>query len=178
MTGQPTGTIYGLVAAGFLTAKDIADGYPVMNGFNNIQAGDVKYKDMNGDGEINEFDRTVIGGDKPTCYFGIDLGFEWKGLEVTALIQGAYNRDLYNSDRTLLEGFQVIGQSYGQAYTNLLNRWTPETAETATYPRLTAGGNMYNYGNNWNSSLFVQNRNYIRLKNATVSYKLPEKLLP
>ena len=174
MTGQPTGTIYGLVATGFLTAKDIADGYPVMNGFNNIQAGDVKYKDMNGDGEINEFDRTVIGGDKPTCYLGIDLGFEWKGLEVTALIQGAYNRDLYNSDRTLLEGFQVIGQSYGQAYTNLLNRWTPETAETATYPRLTAGGNMYNYGNNWNSSLFVQNGNYIRLKNATVSYKLPE----
>ena len=174
MTGQPTGTIYGLVATGFLTAKDIADGYPVMNGFNNIQAGDVKYKDMNGDGEINEFDRTVIGGDKPTCYFGIDLGFEWKGLEVTALIQGAYNRDLYNSDRTLLEGFQVIGQSYGQAYTNLLNRWTPETAETATYPRLTAGGNMYNYGNNWNSSLFVQNGNYIRLKHATVSYKLPE----
>ena len=174
MTGQPTGTIYGLVATGFLTAKDIADGYPVMNGFNNIQAGDVKYKDMNGDGEINEFDRTVIGGDKPTCYFGIDLGFEWKGLEVTALIQGAYNRDLYNSDRTLLEGFQVIGQSYGQAYTNLLNRWTPETAETATYPRLTAGGNMYNYGNNWNSSLFVQNGNHIRLKNATVSYKLPE----
>ena len=174
MTGQPTGTIYGLVATGFLTAKDIADGYPVMNGFNNIQAGDVKYKDMNGDGEINEFDRTVIGGDKPTCYFGIDLGFEWKGLEVTALIQGAYNRDLYNNDRTLLEGFQVIGQSYGQAYTNLLNRWTPETAETATYPRLTAGGNMYNYGNNWNSSLFVQNGNYIRLKNATVSYKLPE----
>lgn len=174
MTGQPTGTIYGLVATGFLTAKDIADGYPVMNGFNNIQAGDVKYKDMNGDGEINEFDRTVIGGDKPTCYFGIDLGFEWKGLEVTALIQGTYNRDLYNSDRTLLEGFQVIGQSYGQAYTNLLNRWTPETAETATYPRLTAGGNMYNYGNNWNSSLFVQNGNYIRLKNATVSYKLPE----
>lgn len=174
MTSQPTGTIYGLVATGFLTAKDIADGYPVMNGFNNIQAGDVKYKDMNGDGEINEFDRTVIGGDKPTCYFGIDLGFEWKGLEVTALIQGAYNRDLYNSDRTLLEGFQVIGQSYGQAYTNLLNRWTPETAETATYPRLTAGGNMYNYGNNWNSSLFVQNGNYIRLKNATVSYKLPE----
>ena len=174
MTGQPTGTIYGLVATGFLTAKDIADGYPVMNGFNNIQAGDVKYKDMNGDGEITEFDRTVIGGDKPTCYFGIDLGFEWKGLEVTALIQGAYNRDLYNSDRTLLEGFQVIGQSYGQAYTNLLNRWTPETAETATYPRLTAGGNMYNYGNNWNSSLFVQNGNYIRLKNATVSYKLPE----
>ena len=174
MTGQPIGTIYGLVATGFLTAKDIADGYPVMNGFNNIQAGDVKYKDMNGDGEINEFDRTVIGGDKPTCYFGIDLGFEWKGLEVTALIQGAYNRDLYNSDRTLLEGFQVIGQSYGQAYTNLLNRWTPETAETATYPRLTAGGNMYNYGNNWNSSLFVQNGNYIRLKNATVSYKLPE----
>lgn len=174
MTGQPIGAIYGLVADGFLSAKDIADGYPVMNGFNNIQAGDVKYIDMNHDGEINEFDRTVIGGDKPTCYFGVNLGVEWKGLEVSALIQGAYNRDLYNSDRTLLEGFQVRGQSFGQAYTNLLNRWTPETAATATYPRLTAGGNLYNYGNNWNSSLFVQNGNYIRLKNAVVSYKLPE----
>ena len=171
--GNRIGQMYGLEAIGFFNSQQEINNSPLQT-FSDVAPGDVKYKDMNGDGEINEFDRTVIGGDKPTCYFGIDLGFEWKGLEVTALIQGAYNRDLYNSDRTLLEGFQVIGQSYGQAYTNLLNRWTPETAETATYPRLTAGGNMYNYGNNWNSSLFVQNGNYIRLKNATVSYKLPE----
>ena len=174
MTGQPTGTIYGLVATGFLTAKDIADGYPVMNGFNNIQAGDVKYKDMNGDGEINEFDRTVIGGDKPTCYFGIDLGFEWKGLEVTALIQGAYNRDLYNSDRTLLEGFQVIGQSYGQAYTNLLNRWTPETAETATMPRLSENSGAHNAKQ---SSLWVKDGSYLRLKSLTIGYEFADKKL-
>ena len=181
MTGQPTGTIYGLVATGFLTAKDIADGYPVMNGFNNIQAGDVKYKDMNGDGEINEFDRTVIGGDKPTCYFGIDLGFEWKGLEVTALIQGAYNRDLYNSDRTLLEGFQVIGQSYGQAYTNLLNRWTPENTD-AKFPRP-----IYNdptdtetmYYNTFSASQMdfsVQNASFLRLSTLSLSYTFPKSV--
>ena len=177
MTGQPTGAIYGLVATGFLTAKDIADGYPVMNGFNNIQAGDVKYKDMNGDGEINEFDRTVIGGDKPTCYFGIDLGFEWKGLEVTALIQGAYNRDLYNSDRTLLEGFQVIGQSYGQAYTNLLNRWTPENTG-ASVPRVIANTSSgYNRYNPSDMDYTIQNASYLRLSTLTLAYSFPKPLL-
>lgn len=139
-TGRPVGAIYGLVAEGFFTSREEIENSPVIDGFNNIQPGDIKYKDMNGDKVINEFDRTVIGGDKPYSYFGIDLGFEWKGLEFSMFWQGAYNRELMLNDWTLLEGFQSSNQQYGQAYENMLDRWTPETAETATLPRLTAGG--------------------------------------
>ena len=105
-TGRPVGAIYGLVAEGFFTSREEIENSPVIDGFNNIQPGDIKYKDMNGDKVINEFDRTVIGGDKPYSYFGIDLGFEWKGLEFSMFWQGAYNRELMLNDWTLLEGFQ------------------------------------------------------------------------
>lgn len=173
-TDHETTAVFGLVADGFLSEEDIANNYPVMTGFNNIRPGDVKYKDLNEDGVINEFDRTIIGGDKPLGYFGLDLGFEWKGLEFSMFWQGVYNRDIYLSNRTLTEGFQNAGQGYGQAYTNIIDRWTPETAETAKYPRLTAGGNNYNQGNGWNSSMWLRSGNYIRLKNISLAYNLPE----
>ena len=175
-TGQPAGAFFGLVADGFLTAKDIAAGYPVIEGFNNIQPGDIKYVDMNKDGIIDVFDSQVIGGDKPLSYFGVDLGFEYRGFELSMLWQGVYNRDIYLGDRTLTEGFQSIGQSYGQAYEHLLNRWTPETATTAAYPRLSAGGNEYNQGNGWNSSFWLKSGNFLRLKNLTVAYNLPKSV--
>ena len=173
-TGRPEGVVFGLQANGFLTASDIANDYPVMVGYD-VQPGDVKYVDQNNDGVINEWDRVVIGGDKPVQFFGIDLGLEWKGFEFSMLWQGVYNRDLYVNNRTLVEGFQPIGNSYGQAYQNILARWTPETAETARYPRLTAGGNTYNYGGYYGSSLWMQNGNFIRLKNVALSYTLPER---
>lgn len=172
-TGQPLGAAFGLVADGFLTQQDIDNNYPIMAGYT-VQPGDVKYKDLNGDGIIDEYDRTVIGGDKPLQSFGIDLGLQWKGIEFTMFWQGVYDRDLYVGNRTLVEGFQSYGQAYGQAYENILNRWTPETASTATYPRLSAGGNNYNYGNNYNSSLWMHNGNFIRLKNIYLAYTFPK----
>lgn len=173
-TGRPAGAIWGLVADGFFTSKEEIETSPVIEGFDNIQPGDIKYKDLNGDNVINEFDRTVIGGDKPLSYFGIDLGFEWRGLEFSMFWQGAYNRDMQLNDWTLLEGFQAKGQHYGQAYENLLSRWTPETATTATFPRLTAGGNKYNQGNDWGSSFWLRSGNFIRLKNLSLGYNLPD----
>ena len=173
-TGRPVGAIYGLVAEGFFTSREEIENSPVIDGFNNIQPGDIKYKDMNGDKVINAFDRTVIGGDKPYSYFGIDLGFEWKGLEFSMFWQGAYNRELMLNDWTLLEGFQSSNQQYGQAYEYMLDRWTPEPAETATLPRLTAGGSKYNQGNGWNSSFWLRSGNFIRLKNISLGYNLPD----
>jgi TonB-linked SusC/RagA family outer membrane protein len=170
-TGRPVGVQFGLVADGFLTAEDLENGYPLIEGYENIQPGDVKYIDMNKDGVIDEFDRTVIGGDKPLSYYGAELGFEWRGLEFSMLWQGVYNRHIYLGDRTLTEGFQTIGQSYGQAYEILLNRWTPENAATATLPRLSAGGNGYNYQY---SSLWMKSGNFFRLKNIYLAYSLPE----
>ena len=173
MTGRPLGVTYGLVADGFLTAEDISNHYPVIAGYT-VQPGDVKYVDQNKDGTIDEFDRVVIGGDKPLQYFGVDLGLEWKGLEFSMLWQGTYNRDLYIDNQTLVQGFLSIGQTYGQAYENILNRWTPETAKTATYPRLSAGGNNYNMGAGWGSSLWMHSGDYIRLKNISLAYNLPD----
>lgn len=173
-TGRPAGAIYGLVADGFFTTREEIEKSPVIEGFENIQPGDIKYKDLNNDKVINEFDRTVIGGDKPYSYFGIDLGFKWRGLDFSMFWQGAYNRDLYLQDWTLLEGFQANGRYYGQAYENMLGRWTPETAESVTFPRLTAGGNEYNRGNGWNSSFWLRSGNFIRLKDISLGYNLPD----
>lgn len=173
-TGRPAGAIYGLVADGFFTTREEIEKSPVIEGFENIQPGDIKYKDLNNDKVINEFDRTVIGGDKPYSYFGIDLGFKWRGLDFSMFWQGAYNRDLYLQDWTLLEGFQANGRYYGQAYENMLGRWTPETAESATFPRLTAGGNEYNRGNGWNSSFWLRSGNFIRLKDISLGFNLPD----
>lgn len=173
-TGHPLGAIYGLVAEGFFSSEQEIAESAVIAGFDNIQPGDIKYKDLNNDHVIDEFDRTVIGGEKPLSYFGIDLGFAWKGLEFSMFWQGAYNRDLQLSDWTLLQGFQTINQHYGQAYENLLGRWTPETAETASFPRLSAGGNTYNQGNGWGSSFWIYSGNFIRLKNVYLAYNLPD----
>jgi len=172
-TGKPYNTIFGLVTNGFLTAADIANGYPVMNGFT-VQPGDVKYVDTNGDKVIDEFDQQVIGGTKPFSFFGLDLGFEYHGFEFSILGQGAYNRYIYIFNRTFTEGFQKINQQYGQAYDILINRWTPETATTATLPRLSAGGNNYNNGNNMPTSLWLKSGNFIRLKNLQVGYNIPD----
>lgn len=173
-TGHSTGAIFGLIADGFFTSMDEIEHSPVLSGYDNIQPGDIKYRDLNNDNVIDEFDRTIIGGDKPLHYFGLDFGFDWKGFEFAMDWQGVYNRDLYINDRNLIEGFQTYGQSYGQAYDLLLGRWTPETASTAILPRLSAGGNDYNMGGGHNSSFWMKNGNFIRCKNLYVAYTLPQ----
>ncbi|OJV32766.1 MAG: SusC/RagA family TonB-linked outer membrane protein [Bacteroidales bacterium 36-12] len=173
-TGRPQGVMFGLMSDGFLTAEDITAGYPVMQGFTDIQPGDIKYIDKNEDGVIDEFDASIIGGDKPLSFFGVDLGVEYKGFELSMLLQGVYNRDIYLGNRDFTEGFMSNNQHFGQAYEHLLNRWTPENAENATFPRLSAGGNNYNQGNGWGSSFWVKSGNFIRLKSINVAYTLPQ----
>jgi TonB-linked SusC/RagA family outer membrane protein len=176
-TGKSNSAIFGLLTDGFFASQEEIQNTPTVAGYDkkNIRPGDVKYVDLNNDGTIDQYDQTVIGGDKPYSFFGLELGVDYKGWELSALIQGDYNRDLYYADPTYMAGFQSINQGYGQAYEHILNRWTPETAATATYPRLSAGGNAYNLApNNLYSSLWIQSGNYIRLKNVMLGYTLPE----
>lgn len=173
-TGNAVGAIYGLKAVGFFNSMDEIANSAVMEGYDNIQPGDIKYLDVNGDKVIDEFDQVVIGGNKPLQYFGLNLGFEWKGLEFSMDWQGVYNRDIYITDRNLVEGFQTYGQTYGQAYDLIIGRWTPETAGTAILPRLSAGGNNYNMGGDYNSSFWVKNGNFIRCRNIYLAYTLPQ----
>lgn len=97
-------------------------------------------------------------------FYGIDVGFSWKGLNLSFLIQGVANRDL------LLTGpgmWAFLNNGAGQAYHHILNRWTPETASTATFPRLSIGKNP---NNNVVSSFWVRSGSYVRLRNASLSY--------
>jgi TonB-linked SusC/RagA family outer membrane protein len=176
-TGRSTNATFGLQTDGFFTSREEIDRSPIVAGYNrsNLVPGDVKYVDVNGDNVIDQYDQILIGGDKPLCFFGADIQLEYRGWELSALIQGAYNRDFYYSDATYNAGFQGVNQGFGQAYEHMLNRWTPETAATATLPRLTAGGNAYNLNPAYLATdMWIRSGNYIRLKNITVAYTLPE----
>lgn len=172
-TGTPVGAIFGLQTDGFFNSMDEIDASTTFEGVA-VQPGDVKYKDLNNDGVIDSYDQTVIGNDKPLSFYGFTAGFNFKGFDFNILLQGVYNRDIYMGDQVLQAGFQVMNTAYGQAYENIIGRWTPETSETATYPRLTAGRNLNNAPDEY-TSLFVESGNYLRLKNISLGYTVPHK---
>ncbi|HEY9260493.1 SusC/RagA family TonB-linked outer membrane protein [Chitinophaga sp.] len=169
-TGQPVGMRFGYVADGLFQSAEEAEGSATIAGYKPI-AGDIRYKDLNGDGVINQFDEAPIGSFKPRIYYGVNMGFSWKGIEASALLQGVANRVNYVDNFATEAGFQFLNFTYGQAYQQITGRWTPETATTATYPRLTADANN-NY-NKVSSSFWVRNGNYFRLKNINIAYNLP-----
>lgn len=174
-TGQPVGARFGLVADGFYSTPEEIAQSAVIEGFE-IEPGDIRYKDLNNDGVVDQFDQKPIGNTKPLSFYGLTAGFNFKGFDFSILVQGVYNRDIYVADNILQAGFQGIGQSYGQAYKPIINRWTPETAETATYPRLSAGGSSYNLSpNGWSTSFWVKSGDYVRIKNLNLGYTLPLK---
>jgi TonB-linked SusC/RagA family outer membrane protein len=173
-TGKPANAIYGLVAEKFFDSVEEIQNSATITGVP-VQPGDIKYKDLNGDQVIDQFDHTAIGNTKPLSFYGVTFGFNYKGFDVSVLLQGVYNRDIDISNGDMQAGFQVIGQSYGQAYEQMTGRWTPETASTATYPRLTAGSNSNNMPPFWSTSFWVRSADYFRVKNVSIGYTLPTK---
>jgi TonB-linked SusC/RagA family outer membrane protein len=169
-TGMPVGMRFGYIADGFFQSAEEAAGSATITGYK-PQPGDIKYKDLNGDGVINQFDEAPIGTLKPRIYYGISAGLSWKGFEVSALLQGVANRTNYVANFATESGFQFVNFTYGQAYEQITGRWTPETAATATYPRLTADAN-HNY-NKASSSFWMRDGSYFRLKNLNIAYNLP-----
>jgi len=173
-TGHPVGQRYGLIADGiFQTAADAAAAATIA-GYA-PRAGDIKYKDLNRDGVIDQFDVAPIGRQRPMIFYGLTAGLSYKGVEVSVLLQGAANREEYVANSYLDAGFQGQNNGYSQAYIQALNRWIPEVTTTASYPRLTAGGNGYNYSPLFTSSSFwLRDGSYIRVKNVNVAYNLPD----
>jgi len=131
------------------------------------QPGDIKYKDLNGDGVINENDQAAIGKKQPFFFYGASFGLSWNGFDISALVQGVANRPIYLGGDSYW-AFQNSGT--GQAYNHNLKRWTPENAANATYPRLSYGTNINNQAA---SSYWIQKGDYLRLKNAEIGYTLP-----
>jgi TonB-linked SusC/RagA family outer membrane protein len=139
--------------------------------------GDVVYKDQNGDGKItDQEDRIAMGNPRnPEIQFGVPMGMSYKGFDVSLLFQGATNTSIELTDASAWD-FPTYGQDIiGRVKPLHLNRWTPATAATATYPALHYG--PYANNKNPNSSLFFVDASYIRLKSVEIGYSLPMSVL-
>jgi TonB-linked SusC/RagA family outer membrane protein len=172
-TGHPVGTKFGLISDGFFgDADDIANS-PGQN-FSNYGPGDMKYVKLTPDDEYDyiqeSFDETAIGYSRtPEIMYGATMGADYRGFDLSLLLQGAAHADVILDNEAVYEFFQE-----GKVKPFHLNRWTPETAATATYPRLHYSTN----GNNHRASDFwVKSADYLRIKNAEIGYTLPKNLI-
>lgn len=169
-TGNPVGQIFGLQAIGyFVDQADIDNSLPQQ--FGPVKAGDIKYKDMNGDKVINSDDRVAMGYNStcPEIYYSFSLGLEWKGLGFSAQFQGVGNYTAILSGtyyRPLMDNTTISNYVYR-------NRWTPETPN-ARFPRLTTETVDNNLQT---SSLWLADRSFLKLRNCEVYYKLPSSWL-
>lgn len=166
-TGNQLSQLYGLKAIGFF--KDEADiaNSPTQT-FSTVVPGDVKYEDVNGDNKIDENDVIAIGhSTTPGIYYQFHLGAEWKGLGFNMMFQGTGKYSGMLNTKGMY--WPLIGNTNISQYA-YDNRWTPETAETALYPRLSSQSNDNNYRN---STLWLVDRSYLKLRNVELYYKLP-----
>ena len=169
-TGKPLGQIWGLQAIGhFVDQADIESSTPQQ--FGPVKPGDLKYKDVNEDGVVNSNDMIPMGYSSawPEIYYGFNLGLEWKGLGFDAYFQGVgnYTAALTSSIyRPLIDNTSISQYAYD-------NRWTPENP-TARFPRLTTE----NVDNNLQgSSVWLEDRSFLKLRNCEIYYKLPSSWL-
>lgn len=168
-TGQAIGQPFGLEAIGlFKDQADIATSPKQI--FAPVQPGDIKYKDQNGDGIINQNDTRPIGNTAtPTLTVSLHSRLQYKGFDLEFLFQGVSGRTAYFGG-TYFQAFQNNGQVAPIA----LDRWTPETAATATYPRLSASNNLNNYQF---SSFWQRDGSFIKLRSLELGYTLASQLI-
>ncbi|MCX6279959.1 MAG: TonB-dependent receptor [Bacteroidetes bacterium] len=152
--GMPLGTFYGYVSEGV-----------------DPETGMIKYADLNNNGRLDAGDRTVIGHGQPLYTFGFTNTFKYWRFDLSIFFQGSVGNDIYNATRIDLEGmFDSKNQSV-----SVLNRWTPDNRYT-DIPRVMGKNNTENVRN---STRFVEDGSYVRLKSITLSYKIienPKKL--
>lgn len=170
-TGQSVNQLFGLQAVGLFVDQNEIDHSPLQR-FSVVKPGDIKYKDQNGDGFINEFDVVPMGYNTsvPEAYFSFNLGFEYKGFGFDALFQGVSNYSTLLNTKSVyipLANNTTISDHYYE------NRWTPENT-FAKYPRLTNESNDNNFRNN---SIWIADASYLKLRNCEIYYKLPKTFL-
>ena len=148
---------------------------PFASQFGTVKAGDIKYKDLNNDGQIDAYDQTYISrGDVPTTVYGFGFTVGWKDLSVGMMFQGVAGaeRVLNGSSINPFNG----GGGSGNLYSNIDDRWTEENPDqNAFYPRLSYGSETTSSINNFQKSTWwVRNMNFLRLKALQLSYNLPK----
>lgn len=188
--GRNINGVKGYVAEGLFTQAEIDDmarweslsdankaitPKPFATQFGTVKAGDIKYKDLNNDGQIDAYDQTYISrGDVPTTVYGFGFTVGWKDLSVGMMFQGVAGaeRVLNGSSINPFNG----GGGSGNLYSNIGNRWTEENPDqNAFYPRLSYGSETTSNINNFQKSTWwVRNMNFLRLKTLQISYNLPK----
>lgn len=172
----PINQYFGLVCEGFVTQADLDNpNFPVST-YGNVKVGDLKYKDMNNDGFIDDRDETFIGySDIPENTYALTLGANYKGIGFEVMFQGVdHVSRYYDSDA------MFAFQNNGKVKDIHLNRWNPAKSEaenlaTAEYPLLHYGSNGDH--NQRQNSFFLKNGSFVRLKNIELSYTFPKELI-
>ena len=167
-TGRIVGQPFVLEAIGFFKDEDDILQSPTQT-FTDVRPGDIKYKDQNKDGKIDSNDYYPIGyTSMPQITLGLHGGITFKGFDMDIFFQGAANRTVYCGGK-----YYHAFQNDGKISSIALGRWTPETAETATYPRLSSENNLNNYQA---SSFWQKNGNFLKLRSLEIGYTLPFQL--
>lgn len=134
---------------------------------NQSQPGDPMYKDINGDGVINDRDKTIIGRGHPVAIGGLGNSFYYKGFDLNFFFQFSIGNDILNANRMMFEN--PSGKRHLNMFADYVNRWT-EDNPTSDMPRAKAtGSNEY-------SSLYVEDGSFLRLKSVALGYNLPTKV--
>jgi TonB-linked SusC/RagA family outer membrane protein len=174
-TGRPLGTQFGLDAIGYFTAADfnpdgtLKAGIPVPS-FGPVKPGDIQYADLNHDGRIDANDITDIGHPStPEIIYGLEPHLTYKNFDLDMLFQGAGNSDMFVNNYFVWP-FQASGSATELAFTD---HWTP-THTDALYPRLTGTPTA---NNTQESSWWMRNTAYVRLKSVELGYSFSNKLL-
>ncbi|WP_343328418.1 TonB-dependent receptor [Polaribacter staleyi] len=163
--GRPIASFYGLQAIGiFQNQKEIDDNASLSGNL----PGDVRYKDISGDGIINDDDRTFIGSPLPDFTYGINVDMTYKQFDMTMFFQGVQGNDIFNATAYLLEG-----KLDSNLTTYYLGRWTGEGTSNSI-PRATFAG----FANNTKqSSMLIEDGSYLRLKNIQIGYNFTKDVL-
>ena len=163
--GKPVDTRFGLIAEGLFKSGDEIAAHPVQD-FGPVQIGDVKYANINNDHHINENDMLPIGNEYPRFQFGLNINLAYKGFELSLSASGMAQYDIYlnNSYYWMRED-----QKYSTFVKNYFN---PSTGE-GKFPRLTTQQNQNNYRS---SSLWMRSGNFFKLRDAMLSYSLPQNI--
>ncbi len=171
--GASVNQSYGYINEGYYTQEDI-DNPKVAKTSQVVYAGDLKYKDLNGDGVIDDYDKTYIGyGQVPRLVYGFGTTMEWKGFSFGAFFQGVGKCDVF------VNGTDFVPFAYnlskGNLFSNINDRWITGVNENqnAFYPRLSMGNPNQNYVT---STHWIQNGAFCRLKTLDFGYTIPKEI--
>jgi TonB-linked SusC/RagA family outer membrane protein len=171
--GHPVNSFYGFVTNGIFQSDEEVSNYAVQvpgsDPFNRTSAGDVKFRDLNNDGKIDDNDRTFLGDPNPSFIFAMNNTFAYKGFDLSVFIQGVSGNKIFNANRIYQEGMAVAQNQT----TAVLDRWTGK-GSTSNMPRA-----IFNDPNKNTrvSDRFVEDGSYLRIKNVTLGYNLPKSLM-